>query len=171
MRRALTEFLLIFICFLLQCTVFKWLSLGGISPNLLLIVTASCGFMMGDTAGLFTGLVCGLLVDIFFGDYIGLYGLFYMYIGFLDGKFSRIFYPEDIKLPLFLIFLSDITYGMFCYIALYLLQGKFELPYYFMKIIVPEAVYTILISVLLYPLLLWIHKRLSARERGIKEIV
>ena len=75
------------------------------------------------------------------------------------------------KLPLFLIFLSDITYGMFCYIALYLLQGKFELPYYFMKIIVPEAVYTILISVLLYPLLLWIHKRLTVRERGIKEIV
>ena len=171
MKRVLTEFVIIFICFLLQCTVFKWWSLGGISPNLLLIVTASCGFMLGDVAGLVTGLLCGIFVDIFFGDYIGFYGLVYMYIGFLDGKFSKIFYPEDIKLPLFLIFLSDVSFGMLCYVFLYLLQGKFELTYYFMKIILPESIYTILVSIVFYPLLLMIHKRLSERERSTKDFV
>ena len=39
-----------------------------------------------------TGLICGLLVDIFFGDVIGLYALIYMYIGFFSGLFKKMFH-------------------------------------------------------------------------------
>lgn len=48
MRRKAIEALLIIICFILQCTVFQALSLAGIVPNLLLIVTSSLGFMRGE---------------------------------------------------------------------------------------------------------------------------
>ena len=115
MRKRLLSVLFYFImffCFILQCTLFKRLSFGGISPNLLLITTTSLGFMRGEKQGLLAGFVSGLFVDIFFGDVIGLYAMLYMYIGYLNGKFSRIFYPEDIKLPLALITLSDLSYGM-----------------------------------------------------------
>ncbi len=58
-----------------------------------------------------------------------------MYIGFVNGKFSRIFYPEDIKLPLALIIVSDISYGLICYILMFLLRGRFHFPYYFTSVI------------------------------------
>ncbi len=167
MRKRLLSVLFYFImffCFILQCTLFKRLSFGGISPNLLLITTTSLGFMRGEKQGLLAGFVSGLFVDIFFGDVIGLYAMLYMYIGYLNGKFSRIFYPEDIKLPLALITLSDLSYGMVCYIVLFLLRSRLNFPYLFFHIILPETVYTIVMSIILYPILLTIYKRLNIDE-------
>lgn len=167
MRKKLLSvlfYLIMFLCFLLQSTLFKRLSFGGIGPNLLLITTTSVGFMRGEKQGLLAGFVSGLFVDIFFGDVIGLYAMIYMYIGFLNGKFSRIFYPEDLKLPLTLITLSDLSYGMICYIILFLLRGRFNFPYFFLHIILPETVYTIVMSIILYPILLTLYKRLNVDE-------
>lgn len=167
MRKKLLSvlfYLIMFLCFLLQSTLFKRLSFGGIGPNLLLITTTSVGFMRGEKQGLLAGFVSGLFVDIFFGDVIGLYAMIYMYIGFLNGKFSRIFYPEDLKLPLALITLSDLSYGMICYIILFLLRGRFNFPYFFLHIILPETVYTIVMSIILYPILLTLYKRLNVDE-------
>lgn len=165
-------YFIMFFCFLLQCTLFKRLSFGGISPNLLLITTTSIGFMRGEKPGLMAGFVSGLFVDIFFGDVIGLYAMLYMYIGFLNGKFSKIFYPEDLKLPLALITLSDLSYGMVCYIVLFLLRGRLNFPYFFFHIILPETVYTLVMGIVLYPILLTLYKRLNVDEdRSEKEFV
>ncbi|MDE6950436.1 MAG: rod shape-determining protein MreD [Lachnospiraceae bacterium] len=167
MRKRILSILFYFImffCFLLQCTLFKRLSFGGISPNLLIITTTSIGFMRGEKPGLLAGFVSGLFVDIFFGDVIGLYAMLYMYIGFLNGKFSKIFYPEDLKLPLALITLSDLSFGMVCYIVLFLLRGRLNFPYFFFRIILPETVYTLVMGIVLYPILLTLYKRLNIDE-------
>lgn len=162
MLRKVSIAILIIVCFVLQSTVFRSLAFGGIVPNLMIILTASFGFMGGEKEGLFIGFFSGLLCDIFFGNVLGFYALIMMYIGFLNGKFNRIFYPEDIKLPLALIIISDISYSMTCYVLLFLLQGKFNFPFYFINVILPEAVYTILVTCILYPIILKINERLEA---------
>ena len=164
MLRKVCVAVLIILCFVLQSTVFRSLAFAGIVPNLLVILTASFGFMRGENEGLLIGFFSGLLCDIFFGDVLGFYALILMYIGFLNGKFNRIFYPEDIKLPLGLIIVSDISYSMTCYILLFLMQGKFNFPFYFVNVIIPEAVYTILVTCILYPLILKLNERLEALE-------
>ena len=73
-------------------------------PNIMIVLTASFGFMRGEKTGLIMGFACGFLSDIFFGNVLGLNAMIYMYIGYANGKFNRIFYQEDIKLPLGLIF-------------------------------------------------------------------
>lgn len=164
MLRKFTMFVLIIVCFVLQSTVFKSLAFAGIVPNLLVILTSAFGFMRGENEGLVIGFFCGLLVDIFFGDILGFYAMILMYIGFLNGKFSGIFYPEDIKLPLGLIVISDLSYGMVCYILLFLLKGKFDFGFYFMNVILPELVYTMVITCVLYPVVLFINEGLERRE-------
>jgi len=163
--RKFTVFIFIVVCFVLQSTVFKSLAFAGIVPNLLIVLTSAYGFMRGENEGLVIGFFCGLLVDIFFGDILGFYALILMYIGYLNGKFNRIFYPEDIKLPLGLIVISDLSYGMICYILLFMLKGKFNFPFYFTKVILPELVYTMLVTCVLYPLMLLVNERLDRRER------
>ena len=79
MKRAITVGILIFVCFLLQSSVFTRLELGGITPNLLIVLTASFGFMRGEKSGLIIGFICGLLMDIFFAEYMGLYALVYWF--------------------------------------------------------------------------------------------
>lgn len=165
MLRKFTVFILILVCFVLQSTVFRSLDFAGIVPNLLIILTSAFGFMRGENEGLVIGFVCGLLADIFYGNILGFYALILMYIGFLNGKFNRIFYPEDIKLPLGLIVISDLSYGMVCYILMFLLKGKFNFPFYFKDVILPEMVYTMLVTCILYPIVLFINEGLERRER------
>ncbi|MCL2718261.1 MAG: rod shape-determining protein MreD [Lachnospiraceae bacterium] len=164
MKRFITYAILIIFCFVLQSTVFRGISFGGIVPNLLIVVTASLGFMRGDRTGLIAGLFCGLLIDIFFGDVIGLYAMIYMYIGYLNGKFSGIFYPENIKLPLILISFSNLFYGIFTYLLLFMMRSRFNFEFYFKNIIFPEVIYTLLVALVLYPLILFLHYLLEGRS-------
>lgn len=165
MLRKFVVALFILACFILQCSVFDSLAFAGIIPNLMIILTASFGFMRGEEEGLIIGFFCGLLSDIFFGGVLGFYALIMMYVGYLNGKFSRIFYPEDIKLPLALIITSDLSYGMICYVLNFMLRGKFHFSYYFVHVILPEALYTIIVTLFLYPLILKVNEKLEAGER------
>ena len=164
--------LFVIICFLLQCTVFDSLSFGGIIPNLMIVVTASYGFMRGRKSGLLVGFFSGFLMDIFFGNVLGFYALIYMYIGYLNGIFRKMFYPEDIKLPIALIVGSDFICNFVIYVLTFFLRGRFQFVYYFLNIIIPEMVYTIIVTCVLYPLLLLVESRLEWREKeGASKIV
>ena len=52
MRRKITVFLIIAVCYLLQSTVFQALSFASISPNLMIVVVSAFGFMRGKKEGL-----------------------------------------------------------------------------------------------------------------------
>lgn len=165
MRRKIVLAVAILICFLLQSTVFQELAIASISPNLLIVVTAAFGFMRGRKEGLVVGFFCGLLMDLFFGSVLGFYALLYMYVGFLNGIFKKIFYPEDIKLPIFLIAFSDFSVNIIIYFFQFLFRSRFEFGYYFIHIIVPELVYTMLIAIVIYFILLKINQKLEAIEK------
>ena len=165
MKRGIVAAFLILICFILQSTVFRAWDFSGIVPNLLIILTSSFGFMRGEKTGTVIGFFCGLLTDIFFGEVLGFYALILMYIGYMNGKFSRIFYPEDIKLPAALIIASDALYGFICYVLMFLMRGRLQFGYYFMNIILPEIVYTVIVTIILYPLILLIDRLLEKGER------
>ncbi|MCR5344353.1 MAG: rod shape-determining protein MreD [Butyrivibrio sp.] len=172
MRRIIFTLLSIIICFILQTTVFRALDYSGIVPNLMIILTSSYSFMRGDKSGIFIGMFCGLLCDIFFGTYLGFYALIYIYIGFIVGKFNKIFFPENILLPLTLIVSSDLLFGFICYVLLFMFRNKFDIGYYIVNVIFPEAVYTALVAVFIYPVLIKINTYLEGVEqRSAKKFV
>lgn len=165
MLRKIIVFFLIFISFLLETAVFSHFALAGIVPKFTIILTSAFGFMRGEKEGMIIGFCCGFLSDIYFGDVLGFYALILTYIGYINGKFSRIFYPEDIKLPIALIIISDLTYGVVCYILLFLLRNRLDFGYYFTSVILAEALYTIVVTVFVYPIILRINQLLEAREK------
>ena len=139
--------------------------MGGISPNLLIIVTAAFGFIRGQREGMYVGFIAGLLTDVLYGNgIVGLYALIYAFIGYLNGLFSRIFYPEDIKLPIFLIVISDLIYSFICYTLTFLLRSRLDLPFYLIHVIIPEMVYTALVTLIIYRFILGIEKSIEEKE-------
>ncbi|MDO4261488.1 MAG: rod shape-determining protein MreD [Eubacteriales bacterium] len=150
MKRKIVIALLILLGFLLQSTVFQTLSIGSITPNLLLILTASFGFMGGRKEGMAVGFFCGLLEDVFFGRLLGMHAMIYMYIGYGNGYFNSIFYGEDIKLPLCLISVSELIYGLGTYGIMFVMRSRFAFPYYLRSIILPELVYTVIMTLICY---------------------
>lgn len=171
MKRVIMNTIFVLVLFLLQSTVFKWLSLANIGPNLLIVITASCGFMHGKNEGMLVGFFCGLLIDIFSSDLFGFYALVYMVIGYLNGFFNAIFYEVDIKLPMILIAVSELFYGIVIYLFLFLLRNRLDFMYYFVHIIVPELLYTIVITIILYRVILVTSQFVdSIGRRGDKKI-
>ena len=63
-KRVAVTVLIVLAAYLLQCTLFNHLELAGIKPNLILIVTASFGFMRGQKEGMLVGFFAGLITDI-----------------------------------------------------------------------------------------------------------
>ena len=108
------------------------------------------------TLPFFLGFFCGLLMDVFFGNMLGLNALIIMLIGYINGGFSDLFYAEDIRLPMILLTLSDATYGLMYYIFVFLMRGRLSIGYYLKGVILPEIFYTLLVSLLIYPILLGI---------------
>ncbi|MEZ3471821.1 MAG: rod shape-determining protein MreD [Lachnospiraceae bacterium] len=171
MKRNIILFFIILCGFVFQTTLFQALSFGGISPNILIIITVSYGFMYGKKCGMVTGFLCGLLMDIFYGDVLGFYALVYLYIGAANGVFHSIFYQDDIKLPLVLILASDFVYSFTCYVLLYLLRSRFDIIFYLKHVILPEVVYTIFVTVFIYPCILLLNRTMDKIERGDNKVV
>ena len=165
MPRKIVVFLIISICFVLQTTTLQTLSFANITPNLLIIVVASCGLMRGKKEGMCIGFVSGLIVDIFCGFYLGIYALLYMYVGYFAGFFQKRFYPEDIKFPLLISSASDLTLNLVIYLILFLTRSRYDFGYYFANIILPELVYTTIVTIFFYLILLKINQKLEAYEK------
>ena len=153
--------LLVFIFYLLQCTLFKTFSLGSVSPNLLLILTFCAGFMGGRKMGMYVGILSGLILDLFYGDVLGFNTLLLLYIGYVNGMFNKMFYDEVITLPLALLVGSQLSYSIIYYVFNFLLRNRLDIGYYFIHIMLPELAYTVIISVLIYRLLLRLNRKLD----------
>lgn len=165
MKRKLVMAVLIIVCLILQQSVFEFLSIGSITPNLLIILICTFGLIRGRRTGMFTGLVCGLLLDIVQGSYLGLHGLIYMYVGYCCGFCYRIFYDDDIKTALILTGIADIVYNLFLYLTQFLLRGRTDILFYLRRIIIPEVLYTLIITLVLYRFCYWINKKLEQTEQ------
>ena len=162
MKKEIISGLLLSIGFLLQSTFFSRFTLGGIVPNLMIVLIATIGFLLGSRTGMWFGFFFGLLTDIFFGQIIGLYACIYMLMGYMNGAFERILFPHDIKLPLLLIVCTDFIYSNVCYIVLFLLRGKFNYLYYLRGIIFPELIYTAVFACMIYPLVHFIFSKIDS---------
>lgn len=168
MKRFLVSLIVIIICFVLQTTVLQVVELAGVVPNLLLIITVSVGYIRGRNEAMAVAVVCGLLTDMMYGEVIGLYTLFYLVTGYLSGLFNRFYYDEDYTIPFVLIGLGDFLFNFLYYIIEFLLRNRLNFFTYLRTIILPEMIYTLLVSFLLYKLMQGINHLMGKFE--LKEV-
>ncbi len=161
MKRILTLAILIILCYVLQVGVFSYFKMAGIIPNIMLILVVSFAIMRGQMEGMLVGFFCGLLLDIFGGDSIGLYALLYLLIGYMNGTLNTQFYANNILLPLTLILGNSILYNFIIYIFSFLLRNRTDFYFYLMHVMIPETVYTFFIAIFLYNVFLWINRLLE----------
>lgn len=144
----------LFIGVFLHVSLFGNIEIGVVTPNILLILTSAYGFMHGGIYGMLFGFLSGIIVDCYSPDYFGINCLIFLFIGFLNGLLTRFFFGDDIRLPLLLIGISDIIYGVCMYLFLFLVRGRYDFYFYFMNIIMPEAVYGAIVFLIFYSPLL-----------------
>ena len=164
MRRYIYLLLLNIVCFVLQTTVFRHLPLGGVVPNILIMITAASGLMYGRKLGMFSGFVCGLMIDAMFNSVIGLTILIYSFIGYVNGMLNKLYFKERLYIPVITIVLSDLAYGVLYYVCRFMLRGRMDFMFYLMHVMIPEAVYTLIIGVPIYLLMRQIKEHFKPEE-------
>lgn len=164
-KKTLVSVLVIIIAFLLQTTVFKSIALADVVPNLLIIVTVTYGYIRGRTHGMWIGFVCGIMLDMMYGSVIGLYAFIYMTIGFFIGYIKKIFFTDNILLPVVLFSISDFVYCFYYFITEFLLRGRLNFFFYFLHVILPEMMYTVLVGIGFFYLIRMIDNVLAIRTQ------
>ena len=85
-------------------------------------------------------------------------------MGYLVGMCNEIYYRDELSVPIILIAISDFMFNFAYYVFNFLLRGRLDVLYYIRRTILPEVVYTVLVSVVLYQLLHSLNYYLEQKE-------
>lgn len=164
LKRLLFYAVLILSTFAIQTGVFPLLPFLSSTPNLLLILTFSLGFMYGQTEGMLCGMFAGLLMDLFSTGPFGFYSLVFVYIGYLNGFLTKYYYDDFITLPLILCVLNELGYNLYIYATRFLVRGRLQFGFYFADVVLPELIFSLIVTLFLYRIFLKANKRFDRIE-------
>ena len=149
---------------LIQEAFFNEMRLFGVKPNLALIFVVTFAIIMEERGALILGLAEGLYVDILFGRVLGVYGLLFMFTGFLCALIFKGLFKTKIFMSFFAappVFVAFAFADSFLARLIHVIgSGGVLYTDYFTHLIVrilPTALYNLIVfAVLLYPArLLW----------------
>jgi len=149
-RRIILLVLVLFVSFVLQTTVIPFLRVGGIMPDLLLILTIFTALFYGSQGGGAVGFTVGLAQDLLVGRHLGIQALSGLLTGYTVGYLEGKVYKKNPLVPLFLVFLGSLFSG-----AVFLLGRSiigifsFTIPLLWYDIIM-GALYNTLLGVFLF---------------------
>lgn len=108
MKLALLTFLLILFALVLQSTLFSVFSIGGVKPDLSLIVLIFISYRKGHIAGQLTGFSVGLIEDFLSLAPLGFHSLVKTLIGFLYGYIQGRVVIDVIVIPVLFVSVATI---------------------------------------------------------------
>ena len=100
MKRKVTELVIILLVYLIQGTFGRTIAIGGIVPNLLIILPVLFGFFKGKNEGMFVGFFAGIMYDLFFSGLFGFSVLVFVYVGYYSGMFYKEYEKVEVLIPL-----------------------------------------------------------------------
>ena len=151
MIRKVFHVISILIAFIAQTTVVAALPLSA-KPQLVFCIVVFIGLLAGSKSGMLLGFLGGILVDIYYGDVLGYYALMYIVAGYVCGKYCKLFFEDKIWLPMISVFSGDVIMGLIIYASRFFLRGRVYLPGYIYKVILPEAVMSAILTLIIYKL-------------------
>ena len=142
MKRKVAEIILILLFYLIQVTFGNAIGIGGITPNLLIILPVLFGFFKGRNEGMLVGFLSGVMYDLFFSSLFGFSALVFVYIGYFSGIFYKEYEKVEVLIPLAMIMASDFVFEFLSYIGNFLLHNRLNVDFFLRRFIMPEVVYT-----------------------------
>lgn len=103
--------------------------------------------------GLFFGVTGGLIIDFVYSKCIGITAIMLCIVGYLGAYFDRNFSKENKLTIIIMIMVSTIIYETGYYALNSIILGFDAQIFSFIKILLIEVIYNILLTILFYPLI------------------
>lgn len=154
MKKFLINVILIVIGFLiyfLQSNFFSWFSIAGVKPNLFVIYILFIGLFGNRSMGVIYGAILGIFLDLIFNEKVGqnLFGL--VLIGIVATLFDKNFSKDSRITIMFMVFGTTIIFEVITYFINYIIYSINVEILSFIKILVVEVIYNILVTIIMYP--------------------
>ncbi len=143
------SFLIFFIAFILQSTVFNHFGIFGMSPNLILCLVVVFSFLYEGYHGIVNGLLFGLIIDICFAEIIGIASISLFAVTLVCIELKRYLYKDSMVSITIVSLIASALYPLI-YWGIYWLLGN---GYDFVYVMEKEAVllaYHVLITWIIY---------------------
>ena len=146
-------FITFIIIYILQANIFPHLKIVGVMPNLFIIFILWIGLFASTTEAILFGIIMGILLDLLYGKVIGITAIMLCIVGYLGAYFDKNFSKESKFKILLMVIGSTIVYELGYYILNVAIVGYDFEWFSFMRIVIFEVIYNVLITILLYPLI------------------
>lgn len=145
MKKICALFSLIILFFILDNTVMPFLAIRGGYPSLLLVFCICYSMINGSWAGLWIGVVCGLLQDVYFLNVFGINGFATMIVCCIAGYIGQNLFKERTVIPIISSFFLSFLKGLIVLAILYLMNLGIHLD----RILV-QSIYNFVICIFMY---------------------
>ena len=171
MKKKIMNITLIFVfilLYLLTINFFSWFRIAGVMPNLFVIFILFISLYCTRKHGIIYGVILGILLDFFIGKRIGITAIMLGIVGFIGGTFDKNFSKDSRITIMIVVFFSTCIYEIGVYLANYLIYRFDPEIFDFIKILLIECIYNILITTMLYPLIQKAGYKLEEEYKGNK---
>ena len=164
LRRTLALGAVIVTSLLLQSTVFAQVKLLGVRPELMYVVTILMAILEGPSEGAIVGFAGGMAQDFLLDQPKGITALTLTLLGYTVGLARQYIVSPSPLLPTILVAVGTVA-GMIFYEVVSFLLGQFDDPLLFsLRVALLTAVYSAILTPLIYPLLRRIFERSRPRR-------
>ena len=156
MKRVIINMVLIlvtFIIYFLQLNFFSWFTIDGVKPNLFIILVLFIGLFTSKNLGAIYGMVIGIILDLLTAQKIGFNALILGDVGLLAEIFDKNFSKDNKMTIIVIVSITTIIAETTVYILNYVFLNLNIDMFAFIKILLIETMYNIILSIILYPLI------------------
>ncbi|MGE5329761.1 MAG: rod shape-determining protein MreD [Deltaproteobacteria bacterium] len=154
------RFLLTAVVFLvagiIQTSLFEYIRIFDVVPNLFLVIVICFSLLKEGLEGGFIGALGGIIEDAVMAASLGLYTLLNTFLGISIGLVNKRVVRENLFVSIFFVFIFSLIYESIFYFVVFFFSGQQDILYAFNKIIIPESIYNAAITIIIFPLVIWI---------------
>ena len=159
--RLLAWFVVMLISVSLQSTLIPALSIGGVRPDLVLVVVVSAALTSGRETGVLCGVFGGVLQDLLSAGPFGVNTLAKMLVGLCVGCYARKVDERNWLMPLMAVCAGTLGAGVAT--ALFIIgYGRTAEISVLLTQLIPTLAYHILLTAPVHAAILWVKRRQAA---------
>ncbi|MCY6354958.1 rod shape-determining protein MreD [Clostridium sp. ZS2-4] len=145
MKKIFTVILLSILFLVLDNTFMPFFAIKGYYPSLLFVFAICYSIINGSWSGIFLGIFCGLLQDIYLTDSLGINMLLDMGMCLIASKIGKNIFKDKSLVPIGTCFLLSLVKGIFIFVILYILGQYIEI-----KGTLFISVYNMIVAIFMY---------------------
>jgi rod shape-determining protein MreD len=148
-NRIIASIAIIWTAAFLQSTLLEYTEIFSVRPNLMIVLMVITALLRSPFESMIMAIGFGLCMDMLMGKTLGWYGLLFFFTALPISLINEKIYRDKFIVLVTFTFASTVIIETFFYLILFLFRGYSDLPYVFVRTVLPEGLYN---SILVLPL-------------------